>query len=160
LKTFDYRGTHRYLVTLCTAQRTSWFANPDIADTILSQIRDSATQHQFAILAYCFMPDHVHLLVEGLAQDADLVRFVKHGKQISGYAHKQHFGKSLWQPSWFDRVLRKEEDTTDVIKYILLNPVRAGLVESAADYRLSGSDVYPVSAVLEDVVRNVEPGSG
>ena len=102
------------------------------------------------------MPDHVHLLVEGLAEDTELPNFVKHAKQISGHAHKQQFGKSLWQPSWFDRVLREEEITKDVIRYILLNPVRAGLVQSAADYPLSGSDVYSMNAILEDVVTNIE----
>ena len=89
------------------------------------------------------MPDHVHLLVEGLTEDAELPNFVKHAKQISGHAHKQQFGKLLWQPSWFDRVLREEEVTKDVIRYILLNPVRAGLVQIAADYPLSGLACTP-----------------
>ena len=156
LKTFDYRGTYRYFVTLCTAQRSTWFANADIAGAVLSQIRESARKYQFAILVYCFMSDHVHLLVEGLAEDAELPTFVKHAKQISGHAHTQQFGTFLWQPSWFDRVLRDDEITQDVIRYILLNPVRAGLVQSATDYPLSGSDVYSISAILEDVVKNVE----
>jgi putative transposase len=153
LRTFDYSGPYRYFLTLCTAQRVSWFADASVVDKVLSQIRECATQYQFAILAYCFMPDHLHLLVEGLADDANLTRFVKHGKQISGYAHKQRSGKLLWQPSWFDRVLRKEEATTDVIRYILLNPVRAQLVESAVNYPFLGSDVYAVSDILEDVVK-------
>jgi putative transposase len=159
LTTFDYRGVHRYFLTLCTAKRHLWFANADIAEAVLSEIRNSATKHQFAILAYCFMPDHLHLLVEGLTEDADLTRFVKNSKQRSGYAHKQRFDQALWQPSWFDRVLREEEQTHDVIRYILLNPVRAGLVVNIADYPLSGSDVYPLGAILEDVMRDVDSGA-
>ena len=106
------------------------------------------------------MPDHLHMLVEGLAENADLTCFVKDSKQSSGYAHKQRFQEALWQPSWFDRVLRKEEQTTDVIRYILLNPIRAGLVESVSEYPLCGSDVGPVGAFLEDVVKDLDSGAG
>jgi putative transposase len=159
LKTFDHRGSYRYSVTICTAHRVTWFDTAEIAEAVLSQIKRSAIQHQFAILAYCFMPDHVHLLVEGRTPDANLQTFVKHAKQITGYEHRQRHAKALWQPSWYDRVLRKEEETREVIKYILLNPVRAGLVKSAADYPLSGSEVYAVRDILEDVVRDVKPGT-
>ncbi len=45
----------------------------------------------------------------------------------------------LWQRSFFDHALRRNEDEIRTARYILANPVRAGLVERANDYSLSGS---------------------
>jgi hypothetical protein len=57
----------------------------------------------------------------------------------------------LWQPQYYDHVLRDEEDTLRVARYIIVNPVRAGLVTSPRDYPFSGSDVMPLETLLEDV---------
>ena len=40
-----------------------------------------------------------------------------------------------WQRESFDRVLRREESTRAKVEYMILNPVRAGLVQSALEYR-------------------------
>jgi hypothetical protein len=47
-----------------------------------------------------------------------------------------------------DRVLRSDEATFDVVRYIFENPVRAGLVRSPADYPFLGSDVWSVEEIL------------
>ncbi len=88
------------------------------------------------------MPDHLHFLVQGRAVDADVRRFVHQAKQRSGYEFSRRFHQKLWQPSWYDRVLREDDETPLVVCYILQNPVRAGLVESFELYRFSGSSVY------------------
>jgi hypothetical protein len=49
----------------------------------------------------------------------------------------------LWQRSFYDRALRNEESLESVARYIFFNPVEAGLVEQWADYRWSGSVVWP-----------------
>ena len=56
-----------------------------------------ATENEFGIFAYCFMPDHVHLLVEGLADRSHAVTFIDRAKQYSGYYFKRTFGTKLWQ---------------------------------------------------------------
>jgi putative transposase len=45
----------------------------------------------------------------------------------------------LWQDGYFERVLRREEDTAAVIRYVLENPVRAGIVKSVTDFPFSWS---------------------
>jgi hypothetical protein len=52
------------------------------------------------------------------------------------------FPSSLWHKSYHDHVVRSEEDLLQIAEYILGNPVRAGLVESAAEYPFSGSLVW------------------
>ena len=63
-------------------------------------------------------------------------------KQRSGYHYKQHTGNSLWQESYFDRVLRDDEEMERTVRYVLENPVRKGLVNAFDEYPFSGSDVY------------------
>ena len=50
-------------------------------------------------------------------------------------------GITLWQDGFYDRILRRDEDSLDVAAYIVANPVRAGLVHRVTDYPYSGSSV-------------------
>jgi putative transposase len=64
----------------------------------------------FEVLAYCLMPDHLHLVLEGTSEDADLREAVRAWKQRTGYDWKQCTGSRLWQPGDHDRVLREGDD--------------------------------------------------
>ena len=97
------------------------------------------------------MPDHVHLLVEGIAEDSDGLRFIKNAKQYSGFYYQRSFDVKLWQRYGFERVLRDEEDSPAVSRYILDNPVQAGLAATAEAYPFLGSDVYPIEAISEAI---------
>ena len=61
---FSYVGLHRYSVTICTYLRTPAFADHAAVELALTHIRQCASVFEFAIHAYCFMPDHLHLVVE------------------------------------------------------------------------------------------------
>jgi REP element-mobilizing transposase RayT len=97
------------------------------------------------------MPDHVHLLVEAQADDSDCRQFIKRAKQFSGYYFKQQFDAPLWQRYGFEHVLRDDEATLHVARYILENPVRGGLVARVEDYPFAGSMVYPIAEILAAV---------
>ncbi len=142
LRGVSYVGMQRYFVTTCTAFRTPTFTDATVAENAIALILKSAASHGFAIVAYCVMPDHVHLLVAGEREDADLGRFVKHTKQVTGFAHSQSKHAELWQPGYHERVLRDEEATLTVARYILENPVRAGLAETLGEWPHAGSGVY------------------
>jgi putative transposase len=139
---FSYVGFHRYSLTICTKDRKHLFTNPETIEAVLTTIRRSATAHDFAILAYCFMADHIHLIVSAVSESADLQKFVAKWKQSSGFAYKQRTRESLWQTSYFDHVLRDDEETSRAVRYVLENPVRKGLVAEFSDYPFSGSDVF------------------
>ncbi len=101
----------------------------------------------------CFIPDHLHLLTEGLSEDADLRRFVHEFKQRSAFEYKRAAGQPLWQARYHDHVLRNDEATKSVAGYIIQNPVRAGLVEDPRRYPFLGSEVYAMEDLLESVRR-------
>ena len=148
---FSYLGPHRYFLTFSTHSRRQVFIDASAVAQTLVHFRKTAEQKAFAILAYCLMPDHAHLLVEGTTHGSDLRRFVKLAKQRSGAAYSIKAGKPLWQEGYHDRALRKDQDLRDVARYILENPVRAALVPHAADYPYSGSDAWPISELLDSL---------
>jgi len=137
-----YTGYQRYSLTLCVDGRQRVFIERHVAERAVLQLRQSAAKHAFAIAAYCFMPDHVHLLVYGTSPDASLTAFVAHFKQMTGFAYRQATGQLLWQEGYHDRVLRNEEQTETIVRYILGNPVRAGLTREWGEYEYAGSDLF------------------
>jgi len=144
-----YVGLQRYLLTFCTAHRRCLFVEPELVDLVLAQILQASDGHGMAILAYCFMPDHLHLLVEGCSEAADARAFVHLAKQRSGHAVGKRYGVRLWQPSYHDRVLRDDDATLSVARYVLENPVRGGLAASPLDYPFCGSCRFSRAQMLE-----------
>lgn len=149
LKAFDYIGPHRYSLTFCTDSRRPHFVSADAVGLVWSHILRTANDQSFAIVAYCFMPDHLHLLVEGQSAAADLRQFITLAKQSSGFYFSREFHVRLWQRYGFERVLRREETTAIVARYILENPVRAGLVRRVDEYPFVGSSVYSLREVMD-----------
>jgi putative transposase len=149
IKGFPYVGFHRYSLTVCTKDRQPLFVEADTVTSVLTSIRQCAATCGFAVLAYCFMSDHVHLIVSATTDTADLRMFMSRWKQRSGYVHRQRTGEFLWQPSYFDHVLRDEEATRRAVKYVLENPVRKGLVAEFQQYPFSGSDVFSIDELRE-----------
>jgi putative transposase len=146
-----YVGFQRVFLTFCTSQRAEYFAAGDVVDDVMQQILPVAADSRAAILAYCFMPDHLHLLIEGESESTDALAFVHQAKQRSGFAFSQRRMKKLWQPSYYDRVLRDDEAAISVARYIVENPVRARLVESPGAYPYLGSPKYTMEEILAAV---------
>jgi putative transposase len=69
-----------------------------------------------------------------------------HISNISTYSSE--IGGKLWQRYGYERTLRKEEDTLTAVRYIIENPLRAGLVERIEDYAFIGSMVCELKDLL------------
>ena len=144
----SYVGYSRYFVTTCTASRRAVFVTAPIVAGALMQLEQCCTLLEFALSAYCFMTDHLHVLLVAQSEASDLCAFVKRFKQITGFPYKQQFGERLWQHGYHERVLRNDEGTLAVARYILENPVRAGLSRQLGHYPFAGSLVYSWPALL------------
>jgi putative transposase len=145
-----YMGLQRYFVTTCCAYRRSRFAEPNVVRFCCEQLLHGSQLFGMAVPAYCFMPDHVHLVLAAESEWADLRAFVKQFKQKTGFVHSQRYGAPLWQPGYYDRVLRDDEETETVVRYVLANPVRAGLCRTAEEYPYGGSFVYEIQELLSN----------
>ncbi len=77
------------------------------------------------------MPDHLHWLFS-LENSNNLSQVVADVKRRSAYRtneQNQRTGSVVWQPGFHDYALRKEDKIKDVARYIIANPLRAGLVK-------------------------------
>jgi REP element-mobilizing transposase RayT len=84
-------------------------------------------------VALC-MPDHLHMMVEGGASNADLWSLVVKFKQRTGWFFTRNKVKGRWQKDFYDHILRDEDDLENQARYILNNPVRSGLVDHWLEY--------------------------
>jgi REP element-mobilizing transposase RayT len=143
------RGAVRYFLTFSSHRLTGVFTSGEPVARTLVEVLRVAERERFAILAYCFMPHYLHLLVEGITPHADLGLFVKVAKHCSGRAHAAVSGTPLWQEGHRERALRRQDDVRVAARYVLENPVRAGLVRTPLEYPYLGSTVWPVRELFD-----------
>jgi REP-associated tyrosine transposase len=149
---FGYTGCHEYFPTICTFERQKHFTSEGLVCDIRSEFLHTASELRFAISAYCFMPDHIHILAEGKAKSADLCVFVNIARQRSAFVARRWIRGRLWQAGYFDRVLREDDSTFAVAQYIVQNPVRAGLVRSPVEYPFCGSSIWSKEELVESTM--------
>ena len=148
LKGFDYVGYASYFVTICTEGRLRAFDDLGFGHWAISQLLRQATLREFEVSAYCLMPDHVHLLLRGQSESADFRSFIISWNTRTAFAWRQRYQSKLWQKGYYDRVVRDSDDFFGMARYVLLNPVEAGLVKRAEDYALSGTTGYSMREIL------------
>jgi putative transposase len=139
LKDFPYKGCYRYFITLRCYNQSRHFSESNLIEKSLRTLKKTAEQRSFLVWAYCFMPDHLHLLIEGKTDDADMRRFISVFKQRTAFSFKRSHSARLWQPNYYERVLRKDETTSAAARYIFENPVRKGIVKEYHQYAHLGS---------------------
>ena len=138
LRDFDYSQAVPCSVTICALARREIFVRHDVNGAVIDCLRHEAARLGFRLIAYCLMPDHLHLLVVPPGTSKELSAFVGAFKSRST---RLLWGKGLkgrvWQESFYDRVLRKDEDIKVVAEYIVANPVRKGIASSTEAYPYS-----------------------
>lgn len=97
---------------------------------------------RYALIAWCVMPNHVHVVVEPWAGHT-LDRIVKSWKAYSAAKINALVGKSgrLWAPDYFDRFMRSDAHLAATVAYVENNPVIAGLCERPEDWAFSSAAV-------------------
>ena len=124
-----------YLITTATQQRQAFFSDFSVARRVTRVLSECDAAGSSATLAFVLMPDHLHWLIELRANDlSSVVRRFKSVSARSVNVWRNTPGAQLWQPGFHDRALRREEDLIEVARYVIANPVRAGLVKSVRDY--------------------------
>ncbi len=148
---FPYLGFNRYFLTVCVAQRAEVFLDLGFGEYVATQFLQIGLRLEFEVIAYCVMPDHLHLLAHGTSERSALKAYMHRCKQQTGYEWKNRrkHHRRLWQEGFHDRILRDADPDEGVIRYIVENPVRAGLVNDAREYPLIGSTRYDINDLLE-----------
>jgi len=138
LKDFDYSLPYAYLITISCKDKIRFFENRVLAESMTKCLIGIKEKINVKIFAYCFMPDHLHLILSpqnGVEVSKIMKLFKGNATQIFW---KLGFIGRLWQKSYHDHILRKNENLREAIRYVLNNPVRANLVSDYKNYKFCG----------------------
>ncbi|KAB0503315.1 MULTISPECIES: REP-associated tyrosine transposase [Pseudomonas] len=125
-----------YLLTVVAHQREPVFADWRMGRLLVDQLRSADQISTVNSMAWVVMPDHLHWLLElKHGTLAELMCRIKSRSSRSINLVRRSQGR-LWQRGYYDRALRRDEDIKDAARYIVMNPLRAGLVKRVGDYPL------------------------
>ena len=124
-----------YLVTFATHDRRPYFTDWHVAREAAQILTSTGSWPDAHVLAWVLMPDHWHGLVV-LDEPIPLSTLMKRAKGTSAHSFNRHTGRQglVWRDGFHDRAIRRDEDLRAVARYVIANPIRAGLVESVAHY--------------------------
>ena len=117
-----------YHIVFSTLNRTAILNNLKIARVVIARLIESDEAGYTETLSYCVMPDHVHWLFK--LHKGHLSRNIQRVKANSC----RELSRKLWNKGFYDHAIRSDESLINVARYIVANPLRAGLVKSVGDY--------------------------
>jgi putative transposase len=160
---------HRYLIsqdspvlyiTLVTNNRLPVFQKDAMKELLCRAVDEARKSAGFLLFAYVIMLDHLHLLTSRPSTTSDVLRvlkgltarrvidYLKANNYLTSLAKLQHQQRernhkySLWQTEKNVFPIFSEKMFMEKLNYIHQNPVRAGLVEQAIDYRWSSARIW------------------
>jgi putative transposase len=140
---FNYRGHHRYAVTLAARGPGVNLAEEKTVLAVLTALRETSRAHDFEVYAYCFLPDKLAMIIRGKSDDADMKKFLAAFRPASAAAAAGCVAGPLWARKYQERVLRKTEITRALAAEMFRLPVKAGIAPSPSAYPFQGSFVLP-----------------
>jgi REP element-mobilizing transposase RayT len=125
-----------YLITTVTHLRKPIFNDFYVGKIVVNTMKHLHDSGQVTSLSFVVMPDHIHWLIQ--LKNESLDKVIQAFKGVSAKRINQYLGLrgKCWQASYHDHAVRKEEDLPNIARYIVANPLRAGLVNKVGDYPL------------------------
>ena len=133
-----------YLLTTTTAKRVPWLSRWRVACAVAREIGGNRLWRDNTLHAWVLMPDHMHLLVS-LGPSESLPQLVARVKSVGARAARvvAPDTQPFWANAFHDHALRRDEQIETVARYIVANPVRAGLVDSPWAWPFWNSEWLP-----------------
>ncbi len=128
-----------YFITIRAYKHQSPFVQDDLNELILDTLRDEQEHQDCAVFTYCLMPDHLHFLVSPRRDGVSVLTFVNQYKgKTTNFSWRVGWQGKLWQPRYYDHIVRSDASLRAIAEYIIDNPVRRRLVDYADDWLWSG----------------------
>ena len=143
-----YKGRVRITFTLCLDGQKAFFTKKTTIEKFLEILRKTNNKHDCKNWVYIFMPDHLHLIIEGNSEKSDLWKMITLFKQKTGFWLSHNTEEIKWQKDFYDHIHRKNEDLKKHITYLLDNPVRKGLVDHWQNYPFKGSLDFNLQEII------------
>ncbi|MFZ6045945.1 transposase [Pseudomonas sp. CR3202] len=124
-----------YHITTTTEGRRPLFRDFNCARMVIAEMRRLQEQNLLHSIAWVLMPDHLHWLLQlrGPISVSTVIKVLK-GRSARQLGLYLQGCPGIWQRGFHDHALRQEDDVLKVARYIVANPLRAGLVERLGDY--------------------------
>jgi REP element-mobilizing transposase RayT len=137
---FSHYDPPLYFVTFNTQSRRPLLARQEVFDVFVAYARKNVEAGR-AVGRFVIMPDHIHLFVR-IGSDSRLNDFIRLLKQaLTKELRRMNITGDIWQPGFFDRLLRHSESYSQKWSYVRQNPVRAGLVSTPDEWSWQGEIV-------------------
>jgi putative transposase len=127
----------RYLDT--TRLGPMFLRRPEVANVVLEALRCGGQKGLFELRAYSIMGNHVHVLIRPLQDASRVLQWLKGSSAREANLILARTGQPFWQRESYDHWVRDEFELERIVRYIENNPVTAGLVADAAEYRWSSA---------------------
>ena len=129
-----------YFFTLVTRDRKHLFQYPDSCEIIITGVEKVKSLHPFELIAFCILPDHVHLLLslpEGISDYSNIIKEVKRYVTIRIRKHLNQPNLVIWQDRFWEHTIRDERDMQTHYDYIHYNPVKHGYANAVDEWKWS-----------------------
>ncbi|MGV3614481.1 MAG: transposase [Fimbriimonas sp.] len=146
-----YVGQRAVSFTGCETDRRAVFASAAVVSALVPLLGEAASGEGCIVPIYCFMPDHFHILMFGLHDGSRPKVAMERFKHMAGsWAHYNPEVGIHLQRNFYDRIVRRSEGYAASVRYIALNPVRAGLAPDIESWPYTGSIGADLSETLLD----------
>lgn len=120
LRKYDYRENGYYFVTLCTRNREPLFESVKAKDTVLEKIEQISDYYSgVTVDEVVVMPNHLHFILIFASSKKSLGQVIQGFK--SWVTRAWGLGHSIWQPNYFEHVIRNEAALHRIREYIVNN---------------------------------------
>ena len=158
-------------ITAVAKDRLPVFRTDAIKEIVCKAIGEARISCGFLLFAYVLMPDHFHVITDGPKKPSKVLQYIKGivGHRVIDYLKDRKFESSLrklqhddWKRNHRYSLWQHDSDIFSVtsesmfmqkVNYIHLNPVRAGLIEQAIDYRWSSARFWSRCPAEDEAIR-------
>jgi REP element-mobilizing transposase RayT len=133
----DYEGAVHHVYNR-VASGEGMFDDPEEARRFLDLMREVKERDGWSVFAWTLLPNHFHAALRSSVAPLSRGMHTLQCRFSRGFNRRRGRTGGLWQSRYQARIVDQPRYLSQVVLYIHLNPVRAGLVEDPADYVLSG----------------------
>jgi len=131
-------------ITIRAYIHQSPFVSPSLNQMIVDTLAEEAERQQCWVYTYCLMPDHLHFLVNPRIERVSVLKFTDQYKgKTTNRSWKLGWQGKLWQPRYYDHVIRTEESLWNIANYIWDNPTRKQLIPPDGEWSWRGQ-IHPL----------------
>ena len=131
-----YQQANRVVfITICAYSHSLPFTSERLNHVIIETLRSEQTRLGCLVHTYCLMPNHLHFLASPAQDGQSVLRFTDQFKgKTTRFSWQLGRQGKLWQPRYYDHIVRSHESLLAIAEYILYNPVRKALIGRAEDW--------------------------